>query len=137
MLAKIDGQEIEGDTTETVKSSEVLRPVNAKMIKDILSKRDEASESRSEINKDVRTYISERLGEKVYLDRAMLPVVEKLWRMDDDAKVAYHLDNLLHMLDVAGINARAEKVARLPLGDKKRSAAPPKDMQPPTSIEGG
>ncbi len=137
MLAKTNGHGTETEAeTETVRPSEILRPVAAKALKDILNKRLEASESRSEINSDVRTYISERLGEKVYLDRVMLPVVEKLFRMEDDAKVAYHLDNLLHMLDVAGINARAEKVARLPLGDKKRSAAPPKAMQAPDSVQG-
>lgn len=136
MLAKTNGHdtEVEGEN-ENVKPSEILRPVAAKAIKDILNKRLEASESRSDINKDVRTFISKRLGEKVYLDRAMLPVVEKLFRMEDDAKVAYHLDNLQHMLDVAGINARAEKVARLPLGDKKRSAAPPKEFPAPTGAD--
>ena len=135
MLAKVNGHDEDG--TESVKASEVLRPVGAPALKAILKARDDASEGRSQINSDLRTFISERLGEKVYLDRAMLPVVEKLWRMEDDEKVAYHLDNLLHMLDVSGVNARAEKVARLPLDDKKRSAAPPRSEFPaPESVQG-
>lgn len=135
MLAKANGHDEDG--TENVKASEVLRPVNAPALKAILKARDDASENRSQVNKDLRDFISDRLGEKVYLDRAMLPVVEKLWRMEDDEKVAYHLDNLLHMLDISGVNARAEKVARLPLDDKKRSARPPSSEFPaPDSVQG-
>lgn len=133
MLAKTERE----DDTETVPQSEILRPVNAPALKAILKERESASANRTDINKKLRDFIRDRLGDKVYLDRIMLGVVEKLWRMEDDAKVAYHLDNLLHMLDVSGVNARAEKVARLPLGDRKRSAAPPTGpMASPESVQG-
>lgn len=139
MLAKNNGHdtEAEHDGTEAARTTEILRPIAGPALKRILGHRETATEKRQKVNKELLKLVGDEVGDKMYFDRVMLPAIEKLYGMEDDEVMAYHLDNLLHMLDTSGINARAGKVARLPLGDKKRSAAPPSgDMQAPDSVEG-
>lgn len=109
------------DEKENLKPSETLRMVTGKDLKTILGARAQASEDRTEINKNVRAKITEVLGDKKFLDRKMLSCIEFLYNLEDDEDVAYHLDNLLYMLDVSGIDARAKKTnPKLGLTDERK-----------------
>lgn len=109
------------DSTENVTAEEVKRPISGGKLKEVLKARRQAREDRKSINDNLATKVGEVVGDKLYLDRVMFPVVEKLFNMKDE-RLAYHLDNLMHMLDVSGISDRAKKVGRLPIdGDKPRN----------------
>ena len=125
-MAKNGGSE---DGTEHTTAEEVLKPLNDTRMKEILKARRTARDDRKHINTELAKKISEVVGDKFYLDRTMLPTVEKLFNMKDE-RLAYHLDNLLFMLDVSGISDRAKKIARLPLAEGgKRPARPPRDEE--------
>lgn len=101
------------DGTEKVTAEETLKPISGNKLKQILKVRRDARDDRKGINENVAAKISEIVGDR-YLDKTVLPVVEKLANMKDE-RLAYHLDNLLFYLDASGVSDRAKKVGRLPL----------------------
>lgn len=106
------------DSTENVTAEEVKRPISSGKLKEVLKARRQAREDRKSINDNLAAKVGEVVGDKLYLDRVMFPVVEKLFNMKDE-RLAYHYDNLMHMLDISGINDRAAKVGRLPITNEQ------------------
>ena len=108
------------DGTEGVEAKEVVKPVSGATMKKIFAVQNAAAEDRKKINEDVHDKIADLVGDRA-LDKLVAGFLRKLHNIKNE-RLAYHYDNLMYGLEATGIEARAKKIARLPL--EESDAAP-------------
>jgi hypothetical protein len=102
---------------EAVKSSEVTGMITAKALDNILKLDKRTKNAQAELAGELGSEIGKAV-EKYGTNRKALGVIRQLNRMEPE-KLADFLDHFDYMLDVSGIEKRAESVQRLPLAEEK------------------
>ncbi len=100
---------------EQAKSSEVRRAISAKKLKSLLSSCRSAQQNINEISGGLGEEIKAAI-EKNHLHRKAFNVVKMADRMEPE-KLSEFMDHLDHYFEISGLNARAEQVERLAMGD--------------------
>jgi len=101
------------DGTEQATGDEVVKVINktqlTKLLKGLSHHQDAIDEIKGKMGGSVNAAV-----ETYHVDKKMLGWIRQLYAMKTE-KLAYHLDNFYHMLDVSGLSAKAESVQRLPI----------------------
>lgn len=119
--------------TEAVKPSEVLTMVPKGPLMSLLALDKRTKKQQQELGGELGSKVGD-ICERYGTNRKALAVIRTLNRMEPE-KIADFLDHLDYLLDVSGIEERASKVERLPLGD---GAADDADAKPPAEpVEDG
>ena len=116
------------ETAESVKPSEVLTMIPAGPLNSILALDKRTKTQQSELAGELGQKISaacERYG----TNRKALGMIRTLNRMEPE-KVADFLDHFDYLLDVSGIEKRAEAVQRLPLAEPEKDKPEAGDAAP-------
>jgi hypothetical protein len=107
------------DGTEQVTSGETEKVISGPKLKRLLKNQRTGQDDMDSIRGRMGSEIALAV-EKDNLDKKMFGWIKQLDRMSPE-KLAYHLPNLLYMLDVSGINDRAEEAPKMPLNDAEKS----------------
>jgi len=98
---------------EAVKSSDVTGMITAKALENILKLDKRTKNAQAELAGELGAEIGKAV-EKYGTNRKALGVIRQLNRMEPE-KLADFLDHFDYMLEVSGIEKRAESVQRLPM----------------------
>jgi hypothetical protein len=112
---------------EAVKSSEVTGMITKSALAGILTLDKRTKTAQSELAGELGSAIAKAV-ERFGTNRKALGIIRQLNRMEPE-KLADFLDHFDYMLDVSGLEKRAESVQRLPLAEEK--ADPEEEAEKP------
>ena len=115
--------EPEKPETEDVKGSEVTKMITKSALASILALDRRTKAEQSELAGELGNKIAHAV-ETYGTNRKALGMIRQLNRMEPE-KLADFLDHFDYMLDVSGLEKRAESVQRLPLADAKDGVEEP------------
>ncbi len=119
------------EPTEAAKPGEVLKMIPGKALASILALDKRTKTAQSELAGELGAKIANAC-ETYGTNRKALGVIRQLNRMEPE-KLADFLDHFDYMLDVSGLEKRAEAVQRLPMGDGPGEAEVEEPETPPVT----
>jgi hypothetical protein len=123
------GIEPEKPETEAVTGSEVTKMITKSALASILALDKRTKAQQSELAGELGNKIAHAV-ETYGTNRKALGMIRQLNRMEPE-KLADFLDHFDYMLDVSGLEKRAESVQRLPLAEGKDEAEEPEAPEVP------
>jgi hypothetical protein len=111
-MAKNGGKKI----ADSVTAKDVALVTSEKKLRALLKKARDCKKEMSGISGELGQAVANAV-ENDYLHRKAFSFCRQLDAMTDE-KLAEYMTHLEHYLEVSGLNARVEKVSRLPLGDQ-------------------
>lgn len=122
----------ESEKTEAVKASEVSKMIPKSTLGSILALDKRTKAAQSELAGELGQKIANAV-ETYGTNRKALGVIRQLNRMEPE-KLADFLDHFDYMLDISGLEKRAESVQRLPLAEENEELG--EEATAPTEPDG-